>query len=69
LWEKTPATSGAVWSSDGVVVDGFYEPGFQRATEEKVNDKALIRELARRLKSMSGVEAVSVVGFAVDRPE
>jgi hypothetical protein len=69
LWEKTRATSGVVWVADGAFVDGVFEPGFQRATEEKAGDKALIRELARQLKAMPDFEAVSVVGFAVDRAE
>jgi hypothetical protein len=65
-WERMPATSGVVWQSDGGPVLGVYDPGMQRATEEKLNDKALIGMLARRLKRMPGVEAVSVMGFAVD---
>jgi hypothetical protein len=48
-------------------VEGFYEDGFDRATEEAKGDKAVIRDLARQLRALPGVEAVAVMGFAVDR--
>jgi hypothetical protein len=66
-WERTPATSGVVWRAAAGSVEGFYEDGFDRATEEAKGDKAVIRELARRLRAIPGVEAVAVMGFAVDR--
>jgi serine/threonine protein kinase len=68
-WKRTPATSGVVWTADGDGVSGQYEPGFQRATEEALGDKAVVRELARALKRIPGVEAAAVLGFAVDRKE
>jgi serine/threonine protein kinase len=66
-WKRTSATSGVVWRSDGGRVEGFYEDGFDRATEEAIGDKAVIRELARQLRAMPEVKAVAVIGFAVDR--
>jgi serine/threonine protein kinase len=66
-WERAPATSGVVWRADAGPVEGFYEDGFDPATEEAIGDKAAIRELARQLRAMPGVEAVAVIGFAVDR--
>lgn len=65
-WEQVPATSGVVWLADGDAITGLYEPGFNRATEEKIGDKALLRELARALRRQPGVETVTVIGFAVD---
>jgi hypothetical protein len=66
-WERTPATSGVVWRAAGGPVEGFYEDGFDRATEEAKGDKAVIRDLARQLRAIPGVEAVAVISFAVDR--
>jgi serine/threonine protein kinase len=66
-WERVPATTGVVWRSDGGRLEGFYEDGFDRATEEAKGDKAVIRDLARQLRAMPGVEAVAVIGFAMDR--
>jgi serine/threonine protein kinase len=68
-WPQTPATSGVVWQTDGDRVHGLFEPGFNRATEEAAGDKVMVRYLVRTLKAMPGVEAVSVVGFAVDRAD
>ena len=48
-------------------VDGLYDP--DRGIQEKAGDKAAVEELARRLKGLPGVDAVEVVGFAVDRGE
>jgi hypothetical protein len=67
LWKRTPATSRVVWRANGGRVEGFYEDGFDRATEEAKGDKAVIRELAQQLRAMPGVDAVAVIGFAVDR--
>ncbi len=64
-WMWTPA-SGVVWRSDGGPVVGLVDPGMARATEENASDKALIGALAGALKGMPGVEAVAVVGFAVE---
>jgi tRNA A-37 threonylcarbamoyl transferase component Bud32 len=67
-WQRTPATSGAVWRADGVSVpEGFYDPGYDRAREGKAPDKTVVGELARKLKEMPGIDAVAVMGFAVDR--
>jgi serine/threonine protein kinase len=68
-WRLTSATSGVVWQTDGDGVHGLFEPGFNRAVEETLGDKVMVRELARALKAMRGVEAVSVVGFSVDRAD
>jgi hypothetical protein len=69
-WQKMPASSGVVWRSNGGPVLGLYEPAFDRATE-KATDKALVGKLARTLKDQPGlkVEAVAVIGFAVDRAD
>ncbi len=66
-WQRTPALSGVVWRADGDSVDGTYEDGVDRAREARSPAKTVIRELARRLKETPGIEAVEVVGFAVDR--
>jgi hypothetical protein len=66
-WGRVPATPGVVWRSDGDRVDGEYDSGFVRATEEAIGGKAVISRLVKALKRMPGVEAVAVVGFAVDR--
>jgi serine/threonine-protein kinase len=68
-WRRTPATSGVVWRVDGGSVEGRYEPGLSRGTEEAADDKAALRALARQLGSVPGVQAVAVVGFAVDSAE
>jgi serine/threonine protein kinase len=68
-WRPTRATPGVVWLADGEGVRGLYDAGFDRAMEEAAGDKVVIRELARSLKRMQGVETVSVIGFAVDRAE
>jgi serine/threonine protein kinase len=65
-WQRTRATSGVVWRDDGEGVYPQVEPGLVRATEEVESDKAVVGDLARKLKAMPGVEAVDVVGFAVD---
>jgi serine/threonine protein kinase len=64
-WRRTPATSGVVWLGDGKEVQGQYDDTGVRATEEKT-DKEMVRDLARALRGMPDVEAVAVVGFAVD---
>jgi hypothetical protein len=64
-WRRTPATSGVVWLGDGKEVQGRYDDTGIRAEEEK-SDKEAVRDLARALQEMPGVEAVAVVGFAVD---
>jgi hypothetical protein len=65
-WDRVRATSRVLWLADGKDVDGLYGPGFNRATEGQKGDKALVRKLAAGLRGLPGVEAVSVVGFAVD---
>jgi hypothetical protein len=64
-WRRVPATSGVVWRGDGAVVRGQYEGAAVRAREEK-SDQEVVRDLARTLREMPKVEAVAVVGFAVD---
>jgi serine/threonine protein kinase len=64
-WRRTPATSGVVWLGDGTVVHGQYDDTGVRAEEEK-SDKEAVRDLARALRALPGVDAVAVVGFAVD---
>jgi serine/threonine protein kinase len=67
-WGLTPATSGVVHRSDGETIQSVYQPGFVRAKEEE-DDREVVRRLAKKLKSMPGVEAVALIGFAVDRQE
>jgi serine/threonine protein kinase len=64
-WEQTKATPGVVWRGDEVVVSPLFRPGFPRGQEELVGDKAVIRKLAGALRNSPGVDAVSVLGFAV----
>jgi tRNA A-37 threonylcarbamoyl transferase component Bud32 len=66
-WKLIPATSGVVWRSDGGEVVGAYDPGLVRAREDTDDDKAAVGNLARRLKALPGIDAVAVIGFAVDR--
>jgi serine/threonine protein kinase len=69
-WALTKATPRVVWQGDGKEVIASYEPGWaDRGSEEDMSDKAAIRALARMLKELPGVDAVSVFGFAVDQPE
>jgi hypothetical protein len=65
-WQRVPATSGVVWLGDGTVVRGQFDPGFQRGTQDRADDKALLGQLSHALREMPGVEAVAVVAFAVD---
>jgi hypothetical protein len=65
-WERVPATSGVVWLADGEDVEGLYGPGSDRATAGHKEDRGLIRRLAVWFKSLPEVDAVKVVGFAVD---
>lgn len=67
-WKRIPATSGVVRQSDGDQLRSLFDPGAQRATEVE-NDRGAVQELARALKRLPGIDAVSVIGFAVDRPE
>jgi serine/threonine protein kinase len=66
-WHLTGATRGAVWQSSGERVEGFYDDDSVRAQVEGASDKKVIGDLANLLRQISGVEAVSVIGFAVDR--
>jgi hypothetical protein len=63
-WERIREPSKAVWVSDGEGIRRRLD-GLDRATEEPSPDKALVRKLGRALKGIPGIEAVSVVGFAV----
>jgi serine/threonine protein kinase len=65
-WKHMPATSGVVWLSNGDWVSGQYEPGLARAQEEEMTDRTVVRDLAKALRGLPGVDAVAVVGFAVD---
>jgi serine/threonine protein kinase len=68
-WGLTKATPGVVWLSDGTDVTGSFEQGSTRGGEEDMPDKAALRALAGALTELPGVDAVSVIGFAVDPPE
>jgi hypothetical protein len=48
-------------------VEGFFADDAARAVEEGLSDKKMIGELYSTLRAIPGVEAVSVIGFAVDR--
>ncbi len=68
-WGRKRATKGVVRQSDGEKpVRSFFDPGAFRAEEEE-NDKEVIDKLARALRGLPGVEAVAVVGFAVEKLE
>jgi serine/threonine protein kinase len=67
-WQQRPAPSGIVWRADGVSsVQEFYDPVHLMGPEGGEDTRTIIDELARQLKGMPGVEAVAVVGFAVDK--
>jgi hypothetical protein len=65
-WTQTPATSGLVWLTDGTKLRWVQGPADVRADDE-TDDKTAVRALAEALRRMPGIEAVSAVGFAVDR--
>jgi hypothetical protein len=68
-WTQTAATSGVVWLTDGKTFRGVHGPGVDVRAEDEKDDKTVVRTLAEELRHMPGVEAVSVVGFAVDRAD
>jgi hypothetical protein len=69
-WKRIPATVGVVWRADGTEVRSVLDPRFVRAEEkDRVDDRTMIRALAEALKGLPGVEAVSALGFAVDRAD
>jgi serine/threonine protein kinase len=65
-WDKVPATSGFVWRDDGMGLRVGRAQGDVRGTEVASKEDAQLRELGRRLRSAPGVEAVALLGFAVD---
>jgi serine/threonine protein kinase len=69
-WEPRRATAGVVWLSGGERTRGLYGPGggVSRAVQEE-SDEAALGELARALRRLPGVEAVAVIGFAVEPAE
>jgi serine/threonine protein kinase len=68
-WQKTRAMSGVVLRSDGQITDEFFGAGVSRAKQDPAGDRVAIERLAAWLKSLKDVEAVSVIGFAVDRAD
>jgi hypothetical protein len=70
-WHHMPAVSGAVWRSNGKFTSrqsGDDPPLKGDAVRDWVEiDEAAIRDLARTLSEMPNIDAVEVVGFAVDR--
>jgi hypothetical protein len=68
-WTQTAAASGAVWLTDGKTFRGVHGPDVDVRAEDEKDDKTVVRTLAEELRQMPGVEAVAVVGFAVDRAD
>jgi hypothetical protein len=69
-WKRTRALSGVVWVGDEQAVRGLTGLGSDRAPEEEgAGDGVMVRDLWRTLKELPSIEAVVVVGFAVDRTE
>jgi hypothetical protein len=68
-WGLKRATRGVVRQCDGVKpVHSVFDDGPVRAEEEE-NDKTVIDKLARALRGLPGIEAVAVIGFAVQKLE
>ncbi len=66
-WKRIDkAVTGVVLLSDGEHLQALCDPSAPRGTQEKASDRAAIRVLAQQLKKMPGIEAVQVMGFAVD---
>jgi hypothetical protein len=68
-WKRTPAKSGVVLRNDGKGTYEIFGTGVRRGPEEPVADVEAIDALAAWLKTSPDVEAVAVMGFAVDPPE
>jgi hypothetical protein len=69
-WRWAPAKSGIVLCSDGrLPPDEVVGDGAARGKQEPAGDIAAIDALVRWLKGLEGVEAVAVMGFAVDAPK
>jgi serine/threonine protein kinase len=66
-WQRTRAKSDVVLRSDGRgPVEEVFGEGVQRATQEPAGDRTAIERLAGWLREQQEVEAVAVLGFAVD---
>jgi hypothetical protein len=67
-WRRTPATSGVVWRHDGSGARPIFDARLRRAEEvDKVDDRMAIHGLSKTLAGLPGIEAVALMGFAVDR--
>jgi serine/threonine protein kinase len=67
-WQRTAATSGLVWTTDGSGLRPVFDARFRRAEEvDKADERTVIRALADKLQGLPGIEAVALVAFAVDR--
>jgi hypothetical protein len=61
-----PPTPRVVWLGNPQGVEPVFWPGAERATEEKYEDKPLLRDLSRRLNKLRDIEAWALVAFPVD---
>jgi serine/threonine protein kinase len=68
-WQRTKAKSGVVLRSDGDFTREIFGEGIVRGPEEPAGDRVAIEALANWLKGLEKVEAVAVIGFAVDSAE
>jgi serine/threonine protein kinase len=62
-------TPGAVWLGDGNLVNLMFPIERPRAIENAADDREMIEALGGAVKALPDVDAVSVIGFAVDPPD
>jgi hypothetical protein len=69
-WQRTQAKPGVVMRCDGVSsFQELFGAGVSRGPQERAEDRLAIKNLARWLRDLPDVEAVEVVGFAVERAD
>jgi serine/threonine protein kinase len=66
-WQARKATLGMVWRASKGHLLPFFDEDSVRAKDEGASTKEVIGTLDKRLREMPGVEAVEVIGFAVER--
>jgi serine/threonine protein kinase len=68
-WKQTWAKTGVVLRSDGKFTHEIFGEGVVRGPEEAAADRIAFEGLVEWLKGLEKVEAVAVLGFAVDPPK
>lgn len=65
-WKTIPAPRDTVWVGDGRRLDSLLPAGSQRGNEADLAGAAPVADVARQLRQGEGIEAVSVIAFAVE---